>query len=137
MARALRLTERIPVQIWGPRGAAFFLTSLPLSMSPESRTAFALRSAAVGNALHGTVVRFRGQDIRVNLAPVALSLDLDSGGLRQSGEFSIRFLASDLQSPPRRDESVVYGGRTYLLNEPQQNSPVGQYLSTMRPGSRQ
>ncbi len=107
-------------------------------MSPTARNALAIRSAAVGNALHGILVKFRGQEIRVCLATTAIGLDLDTGGLKQGGEFRCRFLVSDLQSPPRRGESVLHNGRTYLVTEiTQQTNITGEHVVTLTPGSSQ
>lgn len=107
-------------------------------MSPASRNALALRSAAAGNALHGIVVKFRGQDIRVCLAATVIGLDLDTGGLKQGGEFKCRFLVSDLPLPPRRGEVVLHNGRTYIVNEITQKTMLtGEHVVTLTPGSAQ
>jgi hypothetical protein len=107
-------------------------------VSPTARNALAIRSAAVGNALHGILVKFRGQEIRVCLATTAIGLDLDTGGLKQGGEFRCRFLVSDLQSPPRRGEAVLHNGRTYLVTEiTQQTNITGEPVVTHTPGSAQ
>ena len=107
-------------------------------MSPESRNAFALRAAQAANAVHGIPVTFRGQEIRVCLAPIAIGLDLDTGGLRQGGEFKCRFLASTLDSAPRRGEPVLYNGRTYLVTEiTQPANMTGEHVVTLTPGSAQ
>ncbi len=103
-------------------------------MSPASRNALALRSAQLRQSAHGTTVKFRQAEIRVGLAPVSIGLDLETGGLRQGGEFSIRFLAADLQSPPRRGEAVSFGGKTYFISQVSETHSPGEYLATMSPG---
>ena len=107
-------------------------------MSPESRNLFALRAAAAANSVHGIPVKFRGQDIRVCLAPIAIGLDFDTGGLKQGGDFKCRFLAESLDSPPRRGEPLLYNARTYLVTEITQpaNMP-GEHVVTLSPGSAQ
>lgn len=107
-------------------------------MTAAARNAFALRAAAAANAVHGVSVTFRGEEMLICLAPVAVSLDLDTGGLRQSGEFKARFLASNLNSPPKRGEPVLYNGRTYLITEITEpaNMP-GEHVCTLTPGSKQ
>ena len=103
-------------------------------MSPASRNALALRSAQLRNSAHGTPVKFRQAEIVVCLAPVAIGLDLETGGLRQGGEFSIRFLAADLQSPPRRGEAVTFSAKTYFISQVSETHAPGEYLATMSPG---
>jgi hypothetical protein len=107
-------------------------------VSPESRNVFALRAARAANVVHGIPVKFRGQDLKVCLAPIAIGLDLDTGGLKQGGEFKCRFLAESLDSPPRRGEPLLYNGRTYLVTEITQpaNMP-GEHVVTLSPGSAQ
>ncbi len=107
-------------------------------MTAAARNAFALQAAAAANRVHGVPVTFRGEEMLVCLAPVAVSLDLDTGGLRQSGEFKARFLASTLNSPPKRGEPVLYNGRTYLVTEVTEpaNMP-GEHVCTLTPGSKQ
>ena len=107
-------------------------------MTAAARNAFALQAAAAANRVHGVPVTFRGEEMLVCLAPVAVSLDLDTGGLRQSGEFKARFLASTLTSPPKRGEPVLYNGRTYLVTEVTEpaNMP-GEHVCTLTPGSKQ
>jgi hypothetical protein len=106
-------------------------------VTAAARNAFALRAAAAANAVHGVAVTFRGEEMLICIAPVAVSLDLDTGGLRQSGEFKARFLASKLLSAPQRGELVVYNGRTYLITEITQpaNMP-GEHVCTLTPGSK-
>lgn len=103
-------------------------------MSPASRNALAIRSAQLRQVAHGTPVKFRQAEIRVCLAPVSIGLDLETGGLRQGGEFSIRFLASDLQSPPRRGEAVTFSSKTYFISQVSETHSPGEYLATMSPG---
>lgn len=107
-------------------------------MTAAARNAFALQAAAAANRVHGVPVTFRGEEMLVCLAPVAVSLDLDTGGLRQSGEFKARFLASLLTSPPKRGEPLLYNGRTYLISETTEpaNMP-GEHVVTLTPGSKQ
>ncbi len=107
-------------------------------MTAAARNAFALQAAAAANRVHGVPVTFRGEEMLVCLAPVAVSLDLDTGGLRQSGEFKARFLASTLDSAPRRGEPLLYNARTYLVTEITQpaNMP-GEHVVTLTPGSAQ
>jgi len=93
-----------------------------------------LRTATEHNSCHGKPVKFRQQEIRVGLAPVSIGLDLETGGLRQGGEFSIRFLAADLQSPPRRGEAVTFSGKTYFISQVSETNSPGEYLATMSPG---
>jgi len=103
-------------------------------VSPASRNALAIRSAQLRQSAHGTPVKFRQQEISVCLAPVAIGLDLETGGLRQGGEFSIRFLAADLQSPPRRGEAVTFSAKTYFISQVSETHAPGEYLATMSPG---
>jgi hypothetical protein len=103
-------------------------------VSPASRNALAIRSAQLRQSAHGTTVKFRQAEIVVGLAPVAIGLDLETGGIRQGGEFSIRFLAADLQSPPRRGEAVSFGGKTYFISQVSETHSPGEYLATMSPG---
>lgn len=107
-------------------------------MTAAARNAFALQAAAAANRVHGVPVTFRGEEMLICLSPVAVSLDLDTGGLRQSGEFKARFLASTLNSPPKRGEPVLYNGRTYLVTEVTEpaNMP-GEHVVTLTPGSKQ
>jgi hypothetical protein len=103
-------------------------------VSPASRNALAIRSAQLRQSAHGVPVKFRQADIVVGLAPIAIGLDLETGGLRQGGEFSIRFLAADLQSAPRRGEAVSFGGKTYFISQVSETNSPGEYLATMSPG---
>jgi hypothetical protein len=103
-------------------------------VSPESRNAFALRAAQAANAVHGIPVTFRSQEMRVCLAPIAIGLDLETGGLRQGGEFKCRFLASTLDSAPRRGEPVLYNGRTYFISQVSESHAPGEFLATLSPG---
>jgi len=83
---------------------------------------------------HGVTVKFRQAEIVATLAPIAISLDLEMGGFRQGGQFSIRFLASDLQSPPRVNEPVIFNGKTYFISQVSETHAPGEYLGTMSPG---
>lgn len=93
-----------------------------------------LRTATEHNSCHGKPVKFRQQEILVGLQAIAISLDLEVGGFRQGGQFSIRFLASDLQSPPRQNEPVIFNGKTYFLSQVSETNSPGEYLATMSPG---
>ena len=107
-------------------------------MSPESRNRLAIRGAAEANSVNGIPVQFRGREIRVILAPINIGFDLDVGGLKQSGQFRCRFLASDLDSPPRRTDTVLYNGRTYKISEvTEQATTPGEHVVTLTPGSAQ
>jgi hypothetical protein len=99
---------------------------------------FRARSATVAHHAHGIPVTFRGQEVRAILSPIAIGLDLDTGGLRQGGEFRCRFLASSIASAPRRGEPVLYNGRTYLVTEVSQPANMtGEHVVTLTPGSAQ
>ena len=107
-------------------------------MSPAAISAFRARSAGVHNAAHGVPVTFRGQEVRVCLAPIAIGLDLATGGLTQGGQFNCRFLASDLSTPPKRGEVVIYGGRSYLIGEVKQLiHSEAEHVCVLTPGSLQ
>ena len=107
-------------------------------MSPAAISAFRARSAGVHNAAHGVPVTFRGQEVRVCLSPIAIGLDLATGGLTQGGQFNCRFLASDLSTPPKRGESVLYGGRSYLVSEIKQLiHSEAEHVCILTPGSLQ
>ena len=86
-------------------------------MSPEQKARFETLAATARNTLLGIVVKFRQAEIKACVSPVAVSFDLESGGLRQGGEFTVRFLASTLDSAPRRGESVAFHGRSYLITQ--------------------
>ena len=83
----------------------------------EQKTRFALRSAEDRNAQNGILIKFRQAEIKACVSPVAVSFDLESGGLRQGGEFTVRFLASTLDSAPRRGEPIAFHGRSYLITQ--------------------
>lgn len=104
-------------------------------MSPEQKSRFETLAAAARNTLLGIPVTFRSQEIRACVSPVAVSFDLESGGLRQGGEFTIRFQASDLDTPPRRGEPVHVSGRSYLITQVGDalNNPA-EYTATIAPG---
>ena len=107
-------------------------------MSPAAISAFRSRAAGVHNTAHGVPVQFRGQEVRVCLSPIAISLDLATGGLTQGGQFNCRFLASDLSTPPKRGESVLYAGRSYLINEVKQLvHSSAEHVCVLTPGSLQ
>ena len=86
-------------------------------MSPEQKARFETLAATARNTLLGIVVKFRQAEIRACVSPVAVSFDLESGGLRQGGEFTVRFLASTLDSAPRRGEPIAFHGRSYLITQ--------------------
>ena len=104
-------------------------------MSPEQKSRLETLAAAARNSLHGVPVTFRQQDMRACVSPVAVSFDLESGGLRQGGEFTVRFQASDLDTPPRRGEPVHFAGRGYLITQVSEavDNPA-EYLTTIAPG---
>jgi hypothetical protein len=105
-------------------------------MSPEQKSHFETLAAKARNTLLGIVVKFRQQESRACVSPVAVSLDMESGGLRQGGEFTVRFLASSLTSPLRRGEPVAFHGRTYLITQVGEalNNPA-EITCTVAPGS--
>ena len=84
-------------------------------MSPSQKSRLETLAAAARNSLLGIPVKFRAQDLKACVSPVAVSFDLESGGLRQGGEFTVRFQASDLESAPRRGEQIHFHGRSYLV----------------------
>ena len=86
-------------------------------MSPEQKSRLETLAASARNSLLGIPVKFRAQDLRACVSPVAVSFDLESGGLRQGGEFTVRFQSSDLESSPRRGESIYFHGRSYLVQQ--------------------
>ena len=86
-------------------------------MSPEQKARFETLAATARNTLLGILVKFRQAEIRACVSPVAVSFDLESGGLRQGGEFTVRFLASTLDSAPRRGEPVAFHGRSYMVTQ--------------------
>ena len=105
-------------------------------MSPASINAFRLKSAAVQNTAHGVAVIFRGASILVCLSSVRITLDLEMGGLGQGGEYTCRFLASSLATPPRRGEQVVFNARKYTIQDVRDLiSTPGEYVVTLHPGS--
>ena len=105
-------------------------------MSPAAITAFRLKSAAVQNTAHGVPVTFRGASILVCLSSVRITLDLEMGGLGQGGEYTCRFLASSLDTPPRRGESVIFNARKYTIQDVRDViSTPGEYVATLHPGS--
>jgi len=94
------------------------------------------RSAEDRNEVLGYPANFRGQSIRVGLSAIAIGLDLENGGLRQGGEFTARFLASSLQSAPRRGEQILISGKTYTISVVAE--PLGtpfEHVATIVPGS--
>ena len=107
-------------------------------MSPEQKSHFSQQAAKARNALLGIIVKFRQQDFRACVSAVSVSFDLDSGGLRQSGEFTVRFLASDLRQPPRRGESIAFHGRSYFITQVGEaiNNP-SEITCTVHPGNAQ
>ena len=107
-------------------------------MSPASIQANRLRTARAANSLHGVNVTFRGQEVRVVLSAVTISLDLALGGMAQGGAFRCRFLAETLTAPPQVHETLLYHGRTYIIREvaePVQHT--GEHLVIISPGSKQ
>jgi hypothetical protein len=105
-------------------------------MSPEQKDRFENLAATSRNTLFGKPSTFRGQTIRVCLSAIAIGLDLETGGLRQSGEFTARFLASSLQSPPRRGEQILIDGKIYTVATlREQTGTPFEYVATIVPGS--
>ena len=103
-------------------------------MSPEQKSRLETLAASARNSLLGIPVKFRAQDLRACISPVAVSFDLESGGLRQGGEFTVRFQASDLESAPRRGESIHFHSRSYLIQQVGEslNNPA-EYTATVSP----
>jgi hypothetical protein len=103
-------------------------------VSPEQKSRLETLAASARNSLLGIPVKFRAQDLRACISPVAVSFDLESGGLRQGGEFTVRFQASDLESRPRRGESIQFHGRSYLVQQVGEslNNPA-EYTCTVSP----
>ena len=105
-------------------------------MSPASVAAFRLKAAKARHTTHGIPVKFRGQDMTAIIAPIAVSLDLDTGGLRQGGDFVCRFLASDLTHAPRRGEPVIVGVRSYMITQVRDETTTpSEHVCTISPGS--
>lgn len=103
-------------------------------MSPSQKSRLETLAAAARNQLLGIPVKFRAQDLRACVSPVAVSFDLESGGLRQGGEFTVRFQSSDLESAPRRGEQIHFHGRSYLIQQVGEslNNPA-EYTATVSP----
>ncbi len=97
-------------------------------MSPDAIRTFTLSAAALRNSALGTTATFRSQPLRVVLSPIAIGLDLETGGLRQGGEFTCRFLATSLATPPR--------GKAYTIQSLKEViSTPGEYVAIIAPGS--
>ena len=105
-------------------------------MSPDQKSHFETLAATARNTLLGIVVKFRQAEIRACVSPVAVSFDMESGGLRQGGDFTVRFLASTLDSAPRRGEPVAFHGRSYMVTQVGEslNNPA-EITCTVAPGS--
>lgn len=94
------------------------------------------RSAEDRNEVLGYPATFRGQSIRVGLSAIAISLDLEMGGYRQGGQFTCRFLASSLQSPPRKGEQILISGKTYTISVVAEAiGTLFEHVATIVPGS--
>ncbi len=105
-------------------------------MSPDAIHAFTLTAAALRNAALGHTATFRSQPLRVVLSPIAIGLDLETGGLRQGGEFTCRFLATSLATPPRRGEQILIGGKAYTIQTLKEVvTTPGEYVAMISPGS--
>jgi hypothetical protein len=105
-------------------------------MSPEQKDRFEKLAANSRNSVNGKAATFRGQTIRVGLSAIAIGLDLETGGLRQSGEFTARFLAYSLQSAPRRGEQILVDGKTYTVHSVrEQTGTPFEYVASIVPGS--
>jgi hypothetical protein len=88
--------------------------------------------------MYGVLATFRGEQIRVVLNAVQISLELSLGGMSQGGVFRCRFLAEHLQSPPRVNESLIYQGRTYIIREVVEPVQLhGEHIAILTPGSKQ
>jgi hypothetical protein len=107
-------------------------------VSPEQKTRFETLAATARNTLLGIPVKFRQAEIKACVSPVAVSFDLESGGLRQGGEFTVRFLASTLDSAPHRGESVAFHGRSYLITQVSEAiNNTAEFTCTVVPGGGQ
>ena len=107
-----------------------------MGMSPDAIRSFQLTASALRNAALGHTATFRSQPLRVVLSPIAIGLDLETGGLRQGGEFTCRFLATSLSTPPRRGEQILIGGKSYTVQSLKELiSTPGEYVATIAPGS--
>jgi hypothetical protein len=105
-------------------------------MSPAQKDHLENLAATARNTLLGKPATFRGQTIRVGLSAIAIGLDLETGGLRQGGEFTARFLASALQSAPRRGEQLLVDGKTYTVHTVrEQTGTPFEHVATIVPGS--
>jgi hypothetical protein len=99
-------------------------------------SAFRTQSVRAANSAHGVEVGFRGQTLRVVLAPIAISLDLATGGLTQGGQFRCHFLAADLATPPQRGESLTYRGRSYTIRDIADSTSEAEHIVTIAPGGK-
>jgi hypothetical protein len=105
-------------------------------MSPAQKDHLENLAATARNTLLGKPAAFRGQSIRVGLSAIAIGLDLETGGLRQGGEFTARFLASALQSAPLRGEQLLIEGKTYTVaTVREQTGTPFEFVATIVPGS--
>ena len=106
-------------------------------MTAAAISAFRDRSATVAHAAHGTEVSFRGETIKVIIATIAIGLDLETGGLRQGGEFTCRILSSAITTPPQRGETLIHAGRSYRIAEVRQLvHSQAEHVFTIAPGSK-
>jgi len=106
-------------------------------MSPSAIASFRTKSLTVQYAAHGVTVTFRGADASVILSPVRVSLDLETGGLKQGGEYNCRLLQSSLATAPARGEQITFNGRKYTISETKDtiSTPL-EYVCVIKPGSR-
>ena len=105
-------------------------------MTAAAISAFRNQSVRVANSAHGVEVGFRGQTLRVVLAPIAISLDLSTGGLTQGGQFRAHLLAADLATPPQRGEAITYRGRSYTIKDIAESTSEAEHIVTIAPGGR-
>jgi hypothetical protein len=105
-------------------------------MSPEQKSHSEQLAAKARNTLLGIPVKFRQAEIRACVSQVSVSFDMESGGIRQGGDFTVRFLASTLDSAPRRGEPVAFHGRSYMVTQVGEslNNPA-EITCTVAPGS--
>ena len=106
-------------------------------MSPTAINAFRLKCAGVIHTAHDVAVTFRGASVGVILSPVAVSLDLETGGLNAGGEYTCRFLQTTLATAPIRGEQVTFSGRKYSITEIKDTiSTPNEYVVTIKAGSK-
>jgi len=106
-------------------------------MNPTSIASFRSQSLCVQYSAHGVSVAFRAAAIIVLLSVVRVSLDMDMGGISAGGEYTCRFLASSLSTPPQRGEQVAFNGRRYTIKELKDTiSTPGEFVCVIQPGGK-